>query len=130
VRKKRVDLNPNSLIYRDTNDIDKWYKLRGKKVGLGREKLRELKELFSALDDDGSAAIGVDELENPLITLGLVNDRYEIKSIVDEVDDDKTGEIELSEFLQIFMKKNLKSGDEGDNRIKEFFQYLESGEYK
>ena len=34
-----------------------------------------LKACFESLDEDGGKSIGVDELEDPLIALGLVNDR-------------------------------------------------------
>ena len=34
-----------------------------------------LKDCFNDLDEDGSEAIGVDELEDPLIALGLVDSR-------------------------------------------------------
>ena len=35
----------------------------------------KLRECFKSLDDDGSESIGVDELEDPLIALGLVESR-------------------------------------------------------
>ena len=34
-----------------------------------------LKDCFNELDDDGSQAIGVNELEDPLIALGLLDTR-------------------------------------------------------
>lgn len=38
-------------------------------------ELAKLRECFESLDDDGSNSIGVDELEDPLIALGLVDNR-------------------------------------------------------
>jgi Ca2+-binding EF-hand superfamily protein len=35
-------------------------------------------EIFNALDADGSQAIGVAELEDPLIALGFVSSREEV----------------------------------------------------
>jgi Ca2+-binding EF-hand superfamily protein len=40
------------------------------------------------LDEDGSGAIGVDELEDPLIALGLVENRQQVAQIVAMVDED------------------------------------------
>lgn len=48
-----------------------------------REKYREI---FEALDDDGSGAIGIDELEEPFIALGLVSNWEDIKDLIITVD--------------------------------------------
>jgi Ca2+-binding EF-hand superfamily protein len=39
------------------------------------EQLKKLRDYFNSLDDDKSGSIGVDELEDPLIALGLVDNR-------------------------------------------------------
>ena len=44
--------------------------------------MRQLREYFGSLDDDGGGSIGVDELENPLIALGLVDNRQQVQKIV------------------------------------------------
>lgn len=41
----------------------------------GDDELTKLREYFNSLDDDKSGSIGVDELEDPLIALGLVENR-------------------------------------------------------
>jgi len=53
------------------------------------------------LDDDDSGSIGVDELEEPLIALGLLDTRQQVQEIVNEVDDDGSGMLEFEEFLKI-----------------------------
>mmetsp|Transcript_32512 Transcript_32512/g.28788 ORF Transcript_32512/g.28788 Transcript_32512/m.28788 type:complete len:105 (-) Transcript_32512:352-666(-) len=63
--------------------------------------VNKLWEYFKSLDNDGSESIGVEELEDPLIALGLVQDRQQVIEIINKVDDDKTGEIEFVEFLKI-----------------------------
>ena len=60
------------------------------------------------MDDDGSASIGVDELDGPLIGLGFAESRKEIEDMIDEVDDDATGEIEFEEFLAIIKNNDNK----------------------
>ena len=39
------------------------------------EEIRKLLECFLSLDDDGSGSIGIDELEEPLIGLGIADTR-------------------------------------------------------
>jgi len=50
----------------------------------------------------------LEELEDPLISLGMAESKEEVKKIIDEVDDN--GEIEFKEFLDIIKgKENKKS---------------------
>jgi len=49
-------------------------------------------------------SIGIEELEKPLISLGLCNSRDEVKAILSEVDEDGSGQIEFKEFLKIIKK--------------------------
>jgi Ca2+-binding EF-hand superfamily protein len=39
------------------------------------DQIRKLRECFNSLDTDGSGAIGVEELEDPLIGLGFAETR-------------------------------------------------------
>ena len=72
-------------------------------------------EIFNALDADGSQAIGVAELEDPLIALGFVSSREEVQKLITKVDEDGTGEIEFDEFLLIM--RDIKSGNQDQNGI-------------
>jgi len=78
-----------------------------------------LKQFFKSLDEDGSGSIGTDELVDPLISLGIAQTREEVDKIVDSVDDDKSGQIEFKEFLQII---GGSSDDKGDTAIIDFFK--------
>lgn len=49
-------------------------------------------------------SIGIEELEKPLISLGLCNSREDVKAILAEVDEDGSGQIEFKEFLGIIKK--------------------------
>ena len=55
----------------------KWLLKHGKQdmIDFDDEQRKVLQECFDSLDDDGSKSIGVEELEDPLIALGLVENR-------------------------------------------------------
>jgi Ca2+-binding EF-hand superfamily protein len=65
------------------------------------EARKKLLRYYQSLDDDDSGSIGVDELEEPLIALGLLDTRQQVQEIVNEVDDDGSGMLEFEEFLKI-----------------------------
>ena len=60
---------------------------------------RKIKSYFDSLDEDGSEAIGTDEMEEPLLTLGIAKSKVEVKKLMDAIDEDKSGQIEFDEFL-------------------------------
>lgn len=80
---------------------------KGEFIDFGDEELAKLRRYFKELDTDGSGSIGLEELEQPLISLGLCRTRAEVKQIMDSVDEDKSGQIEFNEFLHII--KNAKN---------------------
>ena len=69
---------------------------------------------FDSLDTDGGGSIGIDEMEDPLIAFGLVENRAQVQKIVDMVDDDGTGNIEFKEFLSI-IKGNGSNDAKGES---------------
>ena len=121
-----------------------WLRKRGKSkyIDFEDDKRKLLWEYFKSLDDDGSESIGADELEDPLIALGLVNNRGDVDKIIEIVDDDKTGAIEFQEFLKIITlgKRNDANKQENYTKISEkddwirkiyrFFKDLTEGKYK
>jgi len=64
-------------------------------------------------------SIGIEELEDPLISLGLVGNRDEVVALMQSVDDDN--EIEFDEFLLLVSRKKKKKGESG-NKISTFFK--------
>ena len=79
--------------------------------------LRKLRECFESLDADGSSSIGVEELEDPLIALGLVDNRQEVQQIVKLVDEDGSQQIEFEEFLKIIRGGDqVKSASQGTSK--------------
>ncbi|KRX07792.1 hypothetical protein PPERSA_07542 [Pseudocohnilembus persalinus] len=90
------------------NSERKWLREHGKKqyIDFDETERKELKKYFQSLDQDNSGGIGQDELEEPLISLGIADSREEVKKIIDAVDDD--GNIEFKEFLIIIKGKEKR----------------------
>lgn len=62
----------------------------------------ELRRYFNALTGSGqSGRVGIDKLENMLISLGLAADRREVASIVERIDGSSTGELDFEQYLEI-----------------------------
>lgn len=55
-----------------------------------------MKGCFNAMDLKRNGSIGIDELEELLISVGLVDSRQDVKELIDSVDEDKSGKIEFS----------------------------------
>ena len=72
--------------------------------------MKILSECFKDLDEDGSQAIGVEELEDPLIALGLVDTREQVEEMVEKIDDNCS--IEFEEFLKL-----IKGGAKTKNKM-------------
>lgn len=73
------------------------------------KKIPEYKQAFSVFDEDGSGSITVDELFAVVENMGSTLTREEVKKMMDEVDDDQSGEIEFPEFLQLMCTEKLES---------------------
>jgi len=78
-----------------------WLRKHGKEkyIDFNEEQMTILNDCFNDLDEDGSQAIGVDELEDPLIALGLVDNRAQVVEMVASIDDDL--QIDFEEFLKL-----------------------------
>ena len=76
-----------------------WLRKHGKDkyIDFSDEQMVILKDCFNDLDEDGGGAISVDELEDPLVALGLVENRDQVEQMVKAIDDDCN--IEFKEFL-------------------------------
>lgn len=72
------------LLHQPESQIRNWLKLHGKSkyIDFKDEERQLLRGYFNSLDDDDSGQIGVDELEDPLIALGLVDNRQQVQRMV------------------------------------------------
>lgn len=100
-----------------------WLRVRGKKncIGFDDEERCKLKKYFCSLDENNRGSIGCSELEEPLIALGLAENRQQVEEMVRSVDFDGSGEIEFEEFLTIV------KGRRGNAAMSDFFRSLIDG---
>jgi calmodulin len=66
-----------------------------------RPEIQVFLESFRKYDKDGSGGIDVDELEEAFKDMGQGFNKQQVKGFLDQVDADKSGQIEWLEFLQI-----------------------------
>ena len=59
--------------------------------------MRLMKTWFEFLDADGSGEVGLEELEDPLVSVGLARSREDVEDLVKLVDKSGNGEINLKE---------------------------------
>ena len=62
------------------------------------DDLDGMKELFNALDEDGSGLLDADEVANLCNRLGIAMSQDDIAVAMDEMDGDGNGEVECGEF--------------------------------
>ena len=97
-----------------------WLKRRGKSNDALMQELRLMKTWFEFIDADGSGEIGLDELEEPLISVGLARSQAECKELMDGKD-----EISFQEFVKIMKMSQRKDDDK--NAMVRFFEALTTG---
>jgi calcium-dependent protein kinase len=79
-------------------------------VQAGPDDIKELKEIFLAIDKNGDGTLSFDEIEEGLKRL-KINDWEHILENLKEADTDKSGEVDYTEFIaatlssQVFMRE-------------------------
>ncbi|KAL5212068.1 hypothetical protein ABZP36_022915 [Zizania latifolia] len=93
---------------------------------LSEEELAGLKEMFKAMDTDGSGAITFDELKEGLRRYGSYNLREaEIRDLMDAADVDKRGTIDYDEFIAATV--HLNKLDREEHLLAAFFYFDRDG---
>ncbi|KAG0492728.1 hypothetical protein HPP92_006126 [Vanilla planifolia] len=90
---------------------------------LTEEQISEFRETFSLFDMDGNGCITVDELATIMQSLGQNLTEEELKSMINEVDDNRNGTIEFVEFLSL-MSRQIKETD-AEEELKEAFNVFD-----
>ena len=102
-----------------------WMRKRGKGefIDFNSKERAKIRAIFKELDKDGSGALGLDELYEPLLALGLVENKEQVKEMMSKVDINKSGVIEFEEFIKI-----IKQGSNENNTLITFFKNLSKDE--
>ncbi len=107
-------------------NLKRWQESRGKKLEFDVKKLNKYQAYYDEIENFNKQpeqkGVGVEQLEEPFISMGLAFSREEIAELIDSVDDDKSGRIEFGEFLKIVNNKKKDSG--GKQKITNFFKNL------
>ncbi|KAG6612585.1 EF hand protein [Phytophthora cinnamomi] len=73
-----------------------------------REQLALMRRWFDSLDTDGSGEVGLDELEDPLVSVGLACSRDDVQHLIEEVDLNGTGGVTFDAFLNLLYPERAK----------------------
>jgi len=73
----------------------------GNETQLSKDQLKILKEAFSAFDNEKKGAISLDIIGSIFEMLGHEVNEDELDDIIDEFDEDESGEIEFDEFIKL-----------------------------
>lgn len=88
------------------------------------QRLKELKELFNEIDEDGSGSIDTQELIKLMQRAGHKVDEAEAKDMIDQFDEDGSGEIEFIEFVDMMKQHEVEPVTEAD--LSELFKDLDT----
>ncbi|KAA0161851.1 hypothetical protein FNF28_04916 [Cafeteria roenbergensis] len=103
----------------DRQDVRDWLARHGQAGDVARltQNRQLLRMWFERLDTDGSGEIGLDELLEPLVSVGLASGEREVAALIRAVDTSGSGEIDMSEFVALLsadIKQILAAEAEGD----------------
>jgi centrin-1 len=107
-------------------ETKRWQESRGKFVEFDIKTMNKYKKYYvdiASINADGEEGMGLDQLEEPFISLGLAYSRDEVSNLIDSVDDDGSGRIEFDEFLRIIHNKSKKKS-KNNEKITTFFKNL------
>ena len=122
-RKQKLNkLNEDLMKY----EMKRWQEQRGKFVEFDIKTMKKYEVYYNEMceiNPDGEEGMGVEQLKEPFISLGLANSKEDVTNLIESVDDDNSGRIEFAEFLRIIHNKSKKK-EKGNEKITTFFKNL------
>ncbi|KAG1707442.1 hypothetical protein DVH05_026640 [Phytophthora capsici] len=73
-----------------------------------REQLALMRRWFDSLDADGSGEVGLDELEDPLVSVGLAGSRDDVQHLIEEVGVDGSGGVTFEAFMNLLYPERVR----------------------
>ena len=110
----------------DGSDID-YTQDKQLRALLTAEQIEDFKSVFEMFDLDNGGSISVDELKSVMFTLGQNPTDEEIKQMMEEADDDKSGEIDFKEFA-ILMAARLNDKEQHEELEEVFNLFDKNGD--
>jgi calmodulin len=113
----------------DFSDID--FEEINEATGLEHDEIKVLKICFNLFDVKKQEYLSADDLDDILRAMGFRPSKEELKEILEEIDEDGSGEIEFGEFTQLCAKFLVEEPDEETMKaeLKEAFRvYDKEGE--
>ena len=81
-------------------------------TGLEKDEIKVLKICFNMFDVKNQDFLSADDLDDILRAMGFRPSKEELKEILEEIDEDGSGEIEFAEFCQLCAKFLIEEPDE------------------
>ena len=93
-------------------------------TGLETDEIKVLKICFNMFDVKDVSFLSADDLDDILRAMGFRPSKEELKEILEEIDEDGSGEIEFEEFCQLCAKFLVEEPDEDTMKaeLKEAFR--------
>lgn len=98
-------------------------------TGLEADEIKCLKNCFNLFDTKKQEFLSADDLDDILRAMGFRPSKEELKEILEEIDEDGSGEIEFGEFCQLCAKFLVEEPDEDTMKaeLKEAFRVYDKG---
>ena len=127
-KEKQEDLQNKIWRY----ETKKWQENRGKFIEFDIKTMNKYKVYYEEINEllpnkKEEEGMGIEQLEEPFISLGLAYSREDVEKLIKSVDDDDSGKIEFGEFLRIIHNKSKKK-TKGNEKITSFFKKLANNE--
>merc|ERR1712141_779686 len=81
-------------------------------TGLEKDEIKVLKSCFTLFDVKKQDFLSADDLDDILRAMGFRPSKEELKEILEEIDEDGSGEIEFEEFCQLCAKFLIEEPDD------------------
>jgi calmodulin len=94
----------------DYSDID--FDEIKESTGLETDEIKVLKICFNLFDTKKQEFLGADDLDDILRAMGFRPSKEELQEILEEIDEDGSGEIEFGEFCQLCAKFLVEEPDD------------------
>ncbi len=114
-------------------ELKRWQASRGKNMDFSIDTLNQYQTYYDdiiKINPDGQDGMGVEQLKEPFISLGLAYSKDDVDLLIKSVDTDGSGRIEFDEFLDIIKSQTKKKGGLKKNeKITTFFKNLSENNF-